>query len=160
MFRRWTSCDTQTENHQRMTSRGVSVRGGARRVERVTGVKAHPFLRRGIFFSHRDLQETLDAFEAKKPFYLYTGRVRPPLCSIRPESCVHFGMRFNHRIFDSITSDLASRVFELGRAETPECRRSMTSIWPAASEPLYTRCKTFCADTLPGASLARGTLTD
>jgi len=44
------------------------------RVERVTGVKAHPFLRRGIFFSHRDLEETLDAYEAKKPFYLYTGR--------------------------------------------------------------------------------------
>lgn len=64
-----------------MTSRGVSVWGGACRVERVTGVKAHPFLRRGIFFSHRDLQETLDAFEAKKPFYLYTGRVRLPLRS-------------------------------------------------------------------------------
>ena len=58
----------------------------ARRVERLTGVKAHPFLRRGIFFSHRDLEETLDAFEAKKPFYLYTGRVRLSLCSSHPES--------------------------------------------------------------------------
>ncbi|KFM27001.1 Tryptophan-tRNA ligase, cytoplasmic [Auxenochlorella protothecoides] len=45
------------------------------RVERVTGVKAHPFLRRGIFFAHRDLTEILDAYERGEPFYLYTGRV-------------------------------------------------------------------------------------
>ncbi|KAL6782262.1 TSW1 [Auxenochlorella protothecoides x Auxenochlorella symbiontica] len=44
------------------------------RVERVTGVKAHPFLRRGIFFAHRDLTEILDAYERGEPFYLYTGR--------------------------------------------------------------------------------------
>ena len=45
------------------------------RVERVTGVKAHPFLRRGIFFAHRDLEDILDAYEKGQPFYLYTGRV-------------------------------------------------------------------------------------
>jgi tryptophanyl-tRNA synthetase len=45
------------------------------RVERITGRKAHRFLRRGIFFSHRDLTELLDAVEfGKQPFYLYTGR--------------------------------------------------------------------------------------
>uniref|UniRef100_UPI00398E5C7B tryptophan--tRNA ligase, cytoplasmic-like n=1 Tax=Pristiophorus japonicus TaxID=55135 RepID=UPI00398E5C7B len=44
------------------------------RIEQVTGQKAHHFLRRGIFFSHRDLQQILDAFETKKSFYLYTGR--------------------------------------------------------------------------------------
>ncbi|GAM23388.1 hypothetical protein SAMD00019534_065630 [Acytostelium subglobosum LB1] len=44
------------------------------RFERVTGKRAHHFLRRGIFFSHRDLVEILDAYEAGKPFYLYTGR--------------------------------------------------------------------------------------
>uniref|UniRef100_UPI00358E0652 tryptophan--tRNA ligase, cytoplasmic isoform X2 n=1 Tax=Myxine glutinosa TaxID=7769 RepID=UPI00358E0652 len=44
------------------------------RVERVTGQQAHPFLRRGIFFSHRDLEQILDAHEAGRPFYLYTGR--------------------------------------------------------------------------------------
>lgn len=44
------------------------------RVERVTGKKAHHFLRRGIFFSHRDMHQILDAVENKKPFYLYTGR--------------------------------------------------------------------------------------
>ncbi|EFA84696.1 tryptophanyl-tRNA synthetase [Heterostelium album PN500] len=44
------------------------------RFERVTGKKAHHFLKRGIFFSHRDLVEILDAYESGKPFYLYTGR--------------------------------------------------------------------------------------
>ncbi|KAJ3327937.1 tryptophan--tRNA ligase [Blyttiomyces sp. JEL0837] len=44
------------------------------RFERLTGVKAHPFLRRGLFFSHRDLASILDRFERGKPFYLYTGR--------------------------------------------------------------------------------------
>ncbi|XP_061415283.1 tryptophan--tRNA ligase, cytoplasmic isoform X1 [Lethenteron reissneri] len=44
------------------------------RIERVTGKQAHHFLRRGIFFSHRDMHQLLDAYEAKKPFFLYTGR--------------------------------------------------------------------------------------
>lgn len=35
---------------------------------------AHPWLRRGIFFSHRDFELILDLYEAKKPWYLYTGR--------------------------------------------------------------------------------------
>ncbi|KAK7197664.1 tryptophanyl-tRNA synthetase [Novymonas esmeraldas] len=44
------------------------------RVERLTGKKPHHFLRRGIFFSHRDLGLILDAYEKGQPFYLYTGR--------------------------------------------------------------------------------------
>ncbi|CBN78295.1 Tryptophan--tRNA ligase [Ectocarpus siliculosus] len=44
------------------------------RVERVTGRKAHRFLRRGLFFSHRDLTQILDLYEAGKKFFLYTGR--------------------------------------------------------------------------------------
>ena len=44
------------------------------RIERVTGKKVHRFLRRGIFFSHRDLSQVLDLYEAGKKFYLYTGR--------------------------------------------------------------------------------------
>ena len=44
------------------------------RVERLTGVRAHRFLRRGLFFSHRDLVPLLDAVERGQPFYLYTGR--------------------------------------------------------------------------------------
>lgn len=44
------------------------------RVERLTNRKAHRFLRRGLFFSHRDLTDLLDAYERGEPFYLYTGR--------------------------------------------------------------------------------------
>jgi len=44
------------------------------RFEKITGKPAHYMLRRGIFFSHRDLVEALDAYEAGEPFYLYTGR--------------------------------------------------------------------------------------
>jgi len=44
------------------------------RFEKLTGKKAHHWLRRGLFFSHRDLGAILDAYEAGKPFYLYTGR--------------------------------------------------------------------------------------
>ena len=44
------------------------------RIEKCTGKPAHPFLRRGVFFSHRELDLILDAYEQKQPFYLYTGR--------------------------------------------------------------------------------------
>lgn len=44
------------------------------KIERLTGKKAHRFLRRGIFFSQRDLNFLLSLKEAGKPFYLYTGR--------------------------------------------------------------------------------------
>nr|XP_057947456.1 tryptophan--tRNA ligase, cytoplasmic [Doryrhamphus excisus] len=44
------------------------------RIERVSGQKPHHFLRRGIFFSHRDMHQVLDAYEKKKSFFLYTGR--------------------------------------------------------------------------------------
>lgn len=44
------------------------------RFEKITGHKPHVFLRRGLFFSHRDLSQILDRYEKGKPFYLYTGR--------------------------------------------------------------------------------------
>ena len=60
------------------------------RFERVTGHKPHQFLRRQIVFSHRDLEVILDRysrplslkttkltlqrFEKKEPFFIYTGR--------------------------------------------------------------------------------------
>lgn len=44
------------------------------RIERISGKSAHHFLKRKIFFSHRDLPKILDAYEQKKPFFLYTGR--------------------------------------------------------------------------------------
>ncbi|KHJ30002.1 putative tryptophanyl-trna synthetase [Erysiphe necator] len=44
------------------------------RFEKVTGKKPHRFMRRGIVFSHRDLNVILDYYENGKPFFLYTGR--------------------------------------------------------------------------------------
>ncbi|EZG68176.1 tryptophanyl-tRNA synthetase [Gregarina niphandrodes] len=44
------------------------------RFKKVTGTELHPFLRRGLFFAHRDLDTILKAKEEGKPFYLYTGR--------------------------------------------------------------------------------------
>ncbi len=43
----------------------------------------HPFLRRKIFFSHRDLNWVLDEYEKGNKFYLYTGR--------SPSGPVHIG---------------------------------------------------------------------
>lgn len=44
------------------------------RIEQVTGKPVHHFIRRGIFFSHRDLHTIIKLKEEGKPFYLYTGR--------------------------------------------------------------------------------------
>lgn len=44
------------------------------RFETVTGHKPHHLLRRGIFFSHRDLTCILDQVEKGNKFFLYTGR--------------------------------------------------------------------------------------
>ncbi|XP_042215823.1 tryptophan--tRNA ligase, cytoplasmic-like isoform X2 [Homarus americanus] len=44
------------------------------RFEKLTGQKPHHFLRRGIFFSHRDMHRILNLIEAGKKFFLYTGR--------------------------------------------------------------------------------------
>nr|XP_022332328.1 tryptophan--tRNA ligase, cytoplasmic-like [Crassostrea virginica] len=44
------------------------------RIEKLTGKPVHHLLRRGKFFSQRDMHMILDLYEQKKPFYLYTGR--------------------------------------------------------------------------------------
>lgn len=44
------------------------------RFESVTGQKPHILLRRGAFFSHRDLTTILDRHEKGEKLYLYTGR--------------------------------------------------------------------------------------
>ncbi|TKA71856.1 hypothetical protein B0A55_09825 [Friedmanniomyces simplex] len=45
-----------------------------RRFETVTGKKAHRLMRRKLFFSHRDFDKILDAYEQHGTFMLYTGR--------------------------------------------------------------------------------------
>lgn len=52
------------------------------RFRRLTG-EVHPYLRRGIFYSHRDLDWILDRYEAGEKFALYTGR--------GPSGGVHLG---------------------------------------------------------------------
>ncbi|AGO85168.1 Tyrosine-tRNA ligase [Pandoravirus salinus] len=44
------------------------------RIEKLSGRPAHPWLKRGLFFAHRGLDDLLDAVEAGQPFYLYTRR--------------------------------------------------------------------------------------
>lgn len=42
--------------------------------QRITGKELHPWLRRGIYFTHRGLHTFLDAYERGDPVFLYTGR--------------------------------------------------------------------------------------
>ena len=44
------------------------------RMEKATGVKPHHWLRRGLFFSHRELDMIISCYERGEKFYLYTGR--------------------------------------------------------------------------------------
>eukprot|EP00937_MAST-01D_sp_MAST-1D-sp2_P006197 g6197.t1 len=44
------------------------------RFEQITGERAHHWLRRGLFFSHREMDVVLNKYEKGDPFYLYTGR--------------------------------------------------------------------------------------
>ena len=46
----------------------------AKRWERVTKRKMHRFIRRGIVFSHQDIERILDCVEKGIPIYIYTGR--------------------------------------------------------------------------------------
>ncbi len=52
------------------------------RIKKHTG-ELHHFLRRGIFFSHRDMNWILDEYEKGNKFFLYTGRA--------PSGPVHMG---------------------------------------------------------------------
>ncbi|VBB19019.1 tryptophanyl-tRNA synthetase [Yasminevirus sp. GU-2018] len=45
-----------------------------KRWEKVTKMKAHTFIRRGLVFSHQDLDKILDCVEQGVPVYVYTGR--------------------------------------------------------------------------------------
>lgn len=44
------------------------------KIEVLTGKKPHRFIRRNIFFCHRDLDVILNKYEQNQLFYLYTGR--------------------------------------------------------------------------------------
>lgn len=42
--------------------------------KRITGKDLHPWLKRGIFFTHREFNKFLDAYENGEAVFLYTGR--------------------------------------------------------------------------------------
>lgn len=44
------------------------------RFEKATGHRPHRLMRRGMVFSHRDLNIILDKYDKGIPFFLYTGR--------------------------------------------------------------------------------------
>ncbi|KAI9699858.1 MAG: hypothetical protein M1820_007033 [Bogoriella megaspora] len=44
------------------------------RFTKVTGRQPHRWLRRGLFFSHRDFDKILDCYERGDKFFMYTGR--------------------------------------------------------------------------------------
>jgi len=52
------------------------------RIKKIAG-ELHPFLRRNIFFAHRDLKWILDEYEKGNKFFIYTGRA--------PSGGVHLG---------------------------------------------------------------------
>ena len=73
----WTATSTGGFNYAKLIDQfGSSPIDGdmIRRIESVTNYPAHRFLRRGLFFSQRDLGQCLDAYEHGEEIYLYTGR--------------------------------------------------------------------------------------
>lgn len=70
------------------------------KIERITGERAHRFIRRNIFFCQRDLEVILAAYEKKEPFFLYTGR-GPSADALHMGHCVPFIFtQYLQRVFD------------------------------------------------------------
>ena len=54
------------------------------KMEKLTGKRVHPMIRRKLYYAHRDFDKILDCYAKGKPFYLYTGRgTLPSLPTIR-----------------------------------------------------------------------------
>jgi tryptophanyl-tRNA synthetase len=95
------------------------------RFAKITG-EVHPYLRRRIFYSHRDLDWILDRYEAGEEFFLYTGR--------GPSEHVHLGHlipwiftkylqdKFNADLYFQLTDD---EKFLLGSQPSIESANKM-----------------------------------
>jgi len=87
----------------------------------------HIFLRRGIFFAHRDFDKILDDYLKGKEFFLYTGR--------GPSAGMHFGHliplmftkwlqdKFNTEVYIQITDDEKYLVKKLDEKKLEETTR-------------------------------------
>lgn len=75
----WKVCATSTggiDYHKLIKKFGCEAIDGKliKKFEQVTKMKAHTWLRRGLFFSNKDLSKILDQYSEGKPIYIYTGR--------------------------------------------------------------------------------------
>ena len=94
------------------------------RFRTVTGREPHKYMRRGVVFSHRDLQAILDRHETGKPFFLYTGR--------GPSSeSMHLGHMVPFEFTKSVDANLRVRMSRSLTVDADGCR--MSSTFPSSS---------------------------
>jgi tryptophanyl-tRNA synthetase len=73
----WVAYSTKAFDYQRLlTEFGLEEIDDSltARIEKATGMSVHPFLKRKIFFAHKDLEKLLSHYESGKEIYIYTGR--------------------------------------------------------------------------------------
>jgi len=79
------------------------------RLGRLAGGPVHPLLRRGVYYSHRDLPVILETVERGKPFFLYSGRgPSGPLHTshlVPFDLCLWFQRRLGVPMYIQITDD-------------------------------------------------------
>jgi tryptophanyl-tRNA synthetase len=96
------------------------------RLEKAAGGPLPPLLSRGVYYSHRDLGQILDAAEHGKPFFLYSGRgPSGPMHTAHLASfelCRWFQERFHASMYIQITDD---EKFWL----RPQYKRESTYSW-------------------------------
>jgi len=114
------------------------------RVAKHTG-ELHPLLKRGLYFSHRDLNWILDEHEKGHPFSLYTGR--------GPSSAMHLGhmipflftawlqKHFRAKVYVQITDDekFLFRDFEQLQESTAIGHENILDIIAAGFDPNLTK---------------------
>ncbi|HEV2230946.1 MAG TPA: tryptophan--tRNA ligase [Thermoplasmata archaeon] len=94
----------------------------AERIARLAGRPAHPLIRRGVYFSHRDLSELLDGYERGTKFFLYSGR--GPSGPLHTAHLLHFELcrwlqeAFHAEMYIQITDDEKSWARGLPRETT------------------------------------------
>jgi tryptophanyl-tRNA synthetase len=114
------------------------------RFERVTKHPVPHWLRRGIYFSHRGLNQVLDAIEAGRPVFLYTGR-GPSTPSMHLGHHVPFAMTLAlQKILGCLVviqiADDEEQYFKRMSAKELElnCLENIRQIWAMGFDPDHT----------------------
>lgn len=125
------------------------------RMERITGRRVHPLLRRGIFFSHRDLGKILDMYEAGKKFYLYTGR-GPSSDALHLGHLIPFMFTQYlqvspdpYRILRTPVAVSVCLSVSLALSESERLSRSLPCLDPAFNRPRMNRSTSLCRSRPP-----------